>query len=96
MGRLLAWRFSNSRVEHFGYSLGRFRIFARGISDIRAGAFEYLCGGRRAVGCFDVGKFNPYHQSVYGHVWVDKEEIEEGKLLLGVWLDAESIKSVIK
>lgn len=73
------------------------------ISDIRAGqggysrgAFEYLCGGRRAVGCFDVGKFNPYHQSVYGHVWVDKEEIEEGKLLLGVWLDAESIKSVIK
>ena len=30
--------------------------------------------------------FNPHHQSVYGHVWVGIGEVEEGKLLLGVWL----------
>ena len=30
--------------------------------------------------------FNPHHQSVYGHVWVGRGEVEEGKLLLGVGL----------
>ena len=30
--------------------------------------------------------FNPHHQSVYCHVWVGRGEVEEGKLLLGVWL----------
>ena len=38
--------------------------------------------------------FNPHHQSVYGHVWVGWGEVEEGKLLLGVWLDIEIHKQL--
>ena len=38
--------------------------------------------------------FNPHHQSVYGHVWVGRGEVEEGKLLLGVWLDIEIHKQL--
>ena len=38
--------------------------------------------------------FNPHHQSVYGHVWVGWGEVEEGQLLLGVWLDIEIHKQL--
>ena len=38
--------------------------------------------------------FNPHHQSVYGHVWVGRWKVEEGQLLLGVWLDIEIHKQL--
>ena len=38
--------------------------------------------------------FNPHHQSVYGHVWVGRWKVEEGELLLGVWLDIEIHKQL--
>ena len=38
--------------------------------------------------------FNPHHQSVYGHVWIGRGEVEEGKLLLGVWLYIEIHKQL--
>lgn len=38
VGRLFAWAFSNIRVEHFDYSLGRFRIFAWALSNGGYGA----------------------------------------------------------
>ena len=38
--------------------------------------------------------FNPHHQSVYCHVWVGRGEVEEGQLLLGVWLDIEIHKQL--
>ena len=34
---------------------------------------------------------NPHHQSVYGHVWVGRWEVEEGQFLLGVWLYFEIV-----
>ena len=40
--------------------------------------------------------FYPTHEAIYGHVWVGKGEINEGKLLLGVGQVPEKVGKVCR